>query len=173
MVAINRPARRFVAADVPELLILMKGLAQFEGYIDDFRVREADLVRHGLGPQPIFDAWVVDDGVGLLGMAVTYVVPWTYTRYPRLVLKELFVKASARGRGVGKVLLQRVASEALERGCDSVQWTVLKSNAAADRFYRQHGGLPDETWDLWNLQGEALNRLAADDNPTDGAYTPP
>ena len=154
--------RRFVRDDVPQLLELMKGLATFEGYIDEFRVTEADLVRFGLKDAPTFDAWVaVAEEPQLLGMAVTYVVPWTFTLAPRLVLKELFVVESARGLGVGTALLRQVARVALDRGCDHVQWTVLQSNEAGAEFYRRHGGQPDEAWQLWNLKGAAMAELAA------------
>ena len=106
--------RPFAAEDAPGLLGLMRELAVFEGYIDDFRVTEADLLSFGLGPQVRFGALVAADTTSgrLLGMAVHYVIPWTYDMRPTLVLKELFVAQDARGSGVGHGLMGGVIGEA-------------------------------------------------------------
>lgn len=50
--------RPFERRDVADVLALMRALAVFEGYIDDFRVTEADLVEHGFGPSPRFGVFV-------------------------------------------------------------------------------------------------------------------
>ncbi len=46
-------------------------------------------------------------------MAVTYIIPWTYDLKPTVILKELFIHESARGEGIGKALMKRVASYAV------------------------------------------------------------
>ena len=134
MEATSKPTvRSFDKADVPELIQLMRGLARFEGYIDDFRVAEQDLIEHGLGSQRRFEAFVAQEsGAGpLLGMAVVYLIPWTYDLRSTMVLKELFVTDAARGRGLGKALMKHVARRAAEQGCPRLLWTVLHSNNAA------------------------------------------
>jgi len=143
--------RPFLETDIAELLELMRGLARFEGYIDDFRVTESDLKTFGLGAQPSFEAFVAErrDASGLLGMAVIYRIPWTYDLRPTLILKELFVRDDARGGGVGAALLARVAKRARELDCPRVQWTVLKDNEAARRFYAAAGATTDEVWEHW------------------------
>lgn len=148
--------RPFMHADVGELLELMRGLARFEGYIDDFVVTEQDLVRFGLGAEPAFEAFVAEgsDGRGLLGMVVLYRIPWTYDLRPTLVMKELFVRDDARGRGVGQALLKRAAARAREIDCPRLIWTVLPSNTAAKRFYSAAGATQDLDWEHWQL-GEA------------------
>ena len=78
-------------------------LAIFEEYIDTFRVTEANLIAYGLTENPLFGAFVAAEHSSgrLLGMAVHYVVPWTYDMRPDLVLKELFVIKDVRGLGIG------------------------------------------------------------------------
>lgn len=155
--------RAFTEADVPELLALMKGLARFEGYIDDFRVTGQDLVDHGLGPAPAFEAFVAEsEGIeGLAGMVVVYRIPWTYDLRPTLVMKELFVRDDARGSGIGERLLQRVAQRALELDCPRLNWTVLDTNVRAKGFYGRAGATHDTVWEPWGLGEEALRALAA------------
>lgn len=145
-----RPA---TPADVPQLLGLMRDLAVFEDYIDAFAVTEDDLYRHGFGPGALFQAHVADIGPEaapfLVGMAVTYVVPWTYSLCPRLVLKELYVAPETRGSGAGRGLVSAVKAQAQDIGADHIAWTVMRGNRDAERFYRSVGGAPDAKWHNW------------------------
>ena len=144
--------RSFERADVVALLGLMRDLAVFEGYASDFRVTSHDLIEHGLSPSPSFQAYVVDDlqTENLIGMAVTHIVPWTYTTQPNLVLKELYVVREARGLGVGRLLMDRVLQEALDIGAHKLLWTVLTNNEVAKTFYAGGGASPDKQWENWS-----------------------
>jgi GNAT superfamily N-acetyltransferase len=144
-----RPA---VAADAAPLLALMRALARFEGYDAGFAVREADLLARGLAPAgaPEFTAFVAEDGRGALaGYAVVLEIAFTFDLAPTLVLKELFVDADSRARGIGAALLARVRAHALARGCRRLEWRVLPGNARAQAFYRRAGGAPDRAWEHW------------------------
>jgi len=77
--------RPFQRHDVPDVLRLMRGLAIFEGYIDKFRVTEADLVEHGLGDNPRFGVLLAELCGRTVGIAVHYVIPWTYDLKPTLL----------------------------------------------------------------------------------------
>lgn len=157
----NTTVRAFTETDVPQLLELMRGLARFEGYIDGFRVTEEDLIRYGLGSDPSFEAFIAEssDLKGLVGMLVLYRIPWTYDLRPTLVMKELFVRDDARGRGVGRALLARAAERARELDCPRLIWTVLPSNEAAKRFYAAAGASRDVDWEHWQLGEAGLSQL--------------
>lgn len=154
--------RAFEERDIPQLLELMKGLARFEGYIDQFRVTESDLRRYGLGEDPSFEAFVAaaGDSGELLGMVVLYRIPWTYDLRPTLIMKELFVIDEARGLGVGSALLKRAAERALAVGAPRLLWTVLDTNESAKRFYAAAGARMDSVWEPWGLDESAMERLA-------------
>lgn len=143
--------RSFEPSDAPQLLALMRDLARFEDYLDDFAATEADLLAHGFGKDALFHALVADEKGRLIGMAVTYVVPWTYTRRPRLVLKELFVAANARDTAAGRALMLEVVKKARTMNADHIAWTVMQGNTAAERFYDELGGRPDRKWENWRL----------------------
>ena len=144
-----RPFRR---DDVPQLHALMEGLAEFEGYIDRFRVTEEDIVEFGLGERPTFSSYVAVDSAEphvLLGMAVIYTVAWTYDMKPTVVLKELYVRPESRGLGVGCSLMAEVRRQGESIGASKVCWTVLQGNKAAEKFYQGLGGEPDSIWNNW------------------------
>lgn len=51
------------------------------------------------------------------------------------------VKPEHRGRGLGRALLSRLASEALERGAERI-FLEMRSNNPAERLYREFGFEP-------------------------------
>lgn len=143
--------RPFVKSDVPALLSMMKGLARFEGYIDEFRVTARDLVEQGLGDSSCFGAFVAEQEGVLMGYAVHYRVPFTYRMRPTLVLKELYVRTEGRGNGVGGALFEAVKAEAKRIDAGALDWLVLPGNDKAKSFYQAHGGKQDTGWERWYL----------------------
>ena len=149
--------RPFQAADVPQLLELMQGLAVFEGYVEQFAVTARELVVHGLEGARFGALVAAEPGHRLLGMAVHYRIPWTYDLKPTLVLKELFVAERARSRGVGRALMAAVVGEARRIGAPRLKWTVLPGNAAAREFYSAQGGRVESEWEPWILELDGLD----------------
>jgi GNAT superfamily N-acetyltransferase len=54
-------------------------------------------------------------------------------------LKELYVRSSARSRGVGKAIMSWVAQYAADRGCRRIDWPVKATNARGISFYKALG----------------------------------
>lgn len=67
------------------------------------------------------------------------VATWTGERFGHLDC--LFVDASARGAGVGRLLLDAVVSRARERGFTELQWQTPIWNEQAIAFYRRTGAI--------------------------------
>ncbi|WP_095201188.1 GNAT family N-acetyltransferase [Mesorhizobium carmichaelinearum] len=159
MIQTRSPARKTAAVvvrpferrDVGAVLVLMRALAVFEGYADKFRVTEADVVEDGLGPSPRFGVFVAEVDGAIVGIAVHYLIPWTYDFRPVVVLKELYVAEAARGMSVGYALVQRLRDHAIGIGASAIKWTVLQSNMPAKAFYRSLDGQADEIWELWQM----------------------
>ena len=144
--------RRMGASDVHEVLRLMRALAAFEGYLNEFAVTAADLAERAFAEDPDFTVWVCGEESGrLAGYAVTYWVWWTYTLKPSLVLKELYVIDDMRGRKVGGALFDAVRQQAATGGAGRIDWLVLPENIAAKAFYRAQGARPDPSWERWVL----------------------
>ena len=82
---------------------------------------------------------VADTGDKLVGFAILC----PYFPGPRLThglfLKELYVAASARSRGVGEQLIEGIRALARERGDTRVIWTTGEQNAGSQRFYDRLG----------------------------------
>ncbi|MCX5382697.1 GNAT family N-acetyltransferase [Streptomyces sp. NBC_00083] len=59
-----------------------------------------------------------------------------------LYLKELYVRESARRRGVAGMLMARLREEATAAGCTRVEWTADLDNPPALAFYAALGAVP-------------------------------
>jgi GNAT superfamily N-acetyltransferase len=153
--------RYATSLDVSPLLRMMKQLAVFEGYDDQFSVTERDLLERGLAPtlssntSAQFTALVAASNnahaSALLGYAVVYEIPFTFDLRPTLVLKELYVAERSRSDGVGMALMQAVHAHARARSCGRLKWDVLPNNDRAKAFYRRLGGQPVLDWEAWRL----------------------
>ncbi|CAM5656314.1 N-acetyltransferase [Streptomyces avidinii] len=59
-----------------------------------------------------------------------------------LFLKELYVRDSARRRGVAGALMAALKAAAVEAGCSRVEWTADTDNPPALEFYKALGAVP-------------------------------
>ncbi len=149
--------RHAVKEDCAELLELMKKLAVFEDYIDDFTVTKQDLLAHGFSNRPTFTAIVADHKSSeisqeLQGYLVYYMIPFTYNLKPTLFIKELYVNKKSRGKSIGKQLMKYAIKDAKEKGCGRMKWDVLSDNIPAQSFYKSLGAKYDQRWQGFVLE---------------------
>lgn len=156
MSVIVRPAR---PEDVPTIAALIHALAAYEKLSDACHAEEAALRQHLFGKRPYVEALIAESGGAPAGFALFFHNYSTFLTKPGIYLEDLFVKPEARGLGIGKALLARLAALALERGCGRLEWAVLDWNAPAIGFYESLGAKPMTEWSVFRLDGEALARL--------------
>ena len=154
---------RFATADdVALLLRFVRELAVFERAPDAVVATEADLLHHGFGPNPQFEAILAFLDGEPAGCALFDSRFSTWLGRPGLYLEDLYVAETARGRGVGKRLMARVAAIAIERGWGRIDFHVLDWNPASE-FYHRLGMHYHGEWLRYGGDGTALRRLAAED----------
>jgi GNAT superfamily N-acetyltransferase len=148
--------------DVPTIHRLLRALAAYENLLHHAKATEADLRRDGFGARPYFEVLLVELDGDAVGLALFYPVYSTFEGRPGLYLEDLYVTERARGLGVGRRLMARLAALALERGCSRLALGVLHWNSARD-FYHHLGFAHTADWLPYRLDGEALTSLAAED----------
>lgn len=84
----------------------------------------------------------------------------TFEGRPGIYLEDLFVRPDARGSGLGKALLGRLAALAVERDCARLEWSVLDWNTPAIDFYKALGAKMMDEWTVMRVDGAALSELA-------------
>jgi GNAT superfamily N-acetyltransferase len=152
-----RPA---TAADVPQILAFIRGLAEYERLLHEVVATEDGLREALFGPRPYAEVVLAEDEGTPVGFALFFHTFSTFLGQPGIYLEDLFVIPEARGRGVGKALLAELARLAIERGCGRVEWAVLDWNAPAIGFYDSLGARPNEEWTVYRLTGAPLVALA-------------
>jgi GNAT superfamily N-acetyltransferase len=156
-------ATRFATADDAGLLLrLIRELAAFEKSPDAVVATEADLIRHGFGPNPQFEAILAFLDGEPAGCALFHTRFSTWLGRPGLYLEDLYVTEQARGQGVGRRLMTRLAAIAVERGWGRIDFHVLDWNPARE-FYHRLGMEHLGEWLRYGGDAAALKRLAAED----------
>ncbi len=145
--------------DVPVLLELVRELAAYEREPDAVETTEAMLHR-ALFDEEVCAAHVVSVDGEVVGFALWYVTFSTWKGLPGMWLEDLFVRPSARGRGLGKALLQTLAGVCADRGYARFEWWVLDWNSRAQEFYRSLGAHPEDAWTVWRMEGDRIRALA-------------
>jgi GNAT superfamily N-acetyltransferase len=148
------------AGNVPLIHSLIRELAVYERLAHTVVSAEADLARHLFGASPAAEVLIGELDGEACGFALFFRTFSTFVGKPGIYLEDLYVRPAARGRGVGRALLSRLAQLAVERGCGRVEWAVLDWNEPAERFYRGMGAERMEEWRVFRLAGEALARAA-------------
>jgi len=152
--------RSATAADVAQILIFIRALAVYERAPDAVTATEERLLRDGFGPRPFYRCLMAEHEGKPAGFAFYFFNYSTWKGRPGIYLEDLFVEPAFRGLGIGRALLEAVAADALQEGCDRLQWEVLDWNTQAIDFYRAMGAEFLDEWRNVRLEGEALARLA-------------
>ncbi len=160
---IRRPAlviRRGTERDVPTILKLIRGLAEYERLAHEVEATTARVRAHGFGRRRYFETIICRRGGTPVGFALYFFTYSTFLARPTLYLEDLFVLPEERGTGAGKALLRVLARIAVRRGCGRLEWAVLDWNRPAIGFYKRLGAKLRRQWILTRLTGAPLRRLA-------------
>ena len=160
-----RPA---TVADVALVLTFIRDLAEYERLAHEVVATEPLLRETLFGERPGAEVVIAELDGEPVGFALFFHNFSTFLGRPGLYLEDLFVRPAARGHGVGRALLARLAAIAVERGCGRFEWSVLDWNEPAIGFYRKLGAVPLDDWTVQRVTGEALHRLAAEDRALGG-----
>jgi GNAT superfamily N-acetyltransferase len=147
-------------ADVPVILGLIRRLAEYEKLAHEVTATEQDIRETLFGKKPAAEVLLAYSGDAPVGFAVFFQSFSTFVGKPGLYLEDLFVVPEWRRKGVGSLLLARLAALAVARGCGRFEWAVLDWNEPALRFYKNLGARVMDDWRICRLTGDALRRVA-------------
>ncbi len=81
----------------------------------------------------------IGDGGGALGLIGLHSFPALHAAAPVCYITALVVAAAARGRGIGRRMLDAADAWARERGCRRIVVTSAEHRADAHTFYERSG----------------------------------
>jgi GNAT superfamily N-acetyltransferase len=149
------------AADTVTIVRLIRALADYENLSEQVQISDTDVLRDGFGEHPRFECLLAELAGAAVGFALFYHTYSTFAGRPELWVEDIFVAAAARGRGIGRKLMARLAGIALERDCAHLALSVLHWNPARD-FYRRLGFEHVQDWLSYRIDRDGLSRLAVD-----------
>ncbi len=152
-----RPAQE---KDFPLILLLIQELADYEKMSSDFVAEKSALHSAFFSARPAAEVLIGELDGNPVGFAVFFHTFSTWLGKKGLFLDDLFVRPSARGHGVGKALLIRLAQIGMERDCGRLEWNVLDWNAPSIAFYKSLGAAPMDGWTVYRMTRGPIEQLA-------------
>jgi GNAT superfamily N-acetyltransferase len=127
------------------MLELINELAIYERAPREVTVTLPHFIESGFGPNPVWWAFVAEEGGIISGFALYYIRYSTW-KGQKMYLEDILVTEAARGRGVGGKLMDALIKEAQEKKLNGITWQVLNWNEPAFNFYRKYAARFDDEW---------------------------
>ncbi len=137
--------RQGEAVDIPEVLELVKQLADFEKAPNEVEVTIKEMSEWGFGSNKVFDFFVLLKNDRIVGTAIYY---YKYSTWKGrcLFLEDIIVTETERNQGFGKLLFNEVVQVAKNQKVRRMEWQVLDWNTNAIEFYKKYNSNFDGEW---------------------------
>ena len=137
--------RRAVKDDCPRLLELVQELATYERAPGEVTVTLDHFTESGFGKQPVWWAFVAEVDEKIVGFALYYIRYSTW-KGQAMYLEDILITNEMRGKGIGKLLFDRLIEEARDKKFNRIIWQVLDWNEPAINFYKKYNADFDAGW---------------------------
>jgi GNAT superfamily N-acetyltransferase len=127
--------REALPTDAGTIVRLIRELAAYENLTGLVRITDADVLRDGFGERRCFECLLAEADGEAVGMAIHRPSYSTFDGRRGLYVEDLFVADSARGRGLGRALIEAVYEKAEAAGASRVYWLTQSSNTQARALY--------------------------------------
>ncbi len=142
----NFNIRRAQREDCSAMLELIRELAVYEKAPDEVTVDPLHFEESGFGLNPVWWAFVVENQEKKVAAFALYYIRYSTWKGQVMYLEDILVTETMRGKGIGKMLIERLIQEAKEKGFKRISWQVLDWNEPAINFYKKFGAKFDPEW---------------------------
>lgn len=114
----------------------------WQGYLTFYKtslppeVTDANWARF-MDPATPMHLWGAFEGETLLGIVQCVIHLTSWSAQPSCYLQDLFTVPEARGKGVGRALIEHVYAQAAKEGWCRVYWQTQETNAEAQVLYNK------------------------------------
>ena len=144
--------------DIPFALNLVKELAAYEKAPNEVEVTIEEMTEWGFGADKQFDFFIATDNNVIVGLALYYFKYSTW-KGKCLFLEDIIVTESQRGKGLGKLLFDKVVQVAKNMKVRRMEWQVLDWNTPAIEFYKKYDSTLDGEWVNCKLTNHHLEKM--------------
>jgi len=142
--------------DVPAILRLIKGIAEYEKLLHEVTATE-EILYDSLFIKKSAEVLLGEEEEKIIGFALFFHNFSTFTGKRGLYLEDLYVLPEHRHQGFGKQFFAELIKIANERGCGRMEWICLDWNVPAIQFYTTClNAIPMDEWTVYRLSERQL-----------------
>ena len=150
--------RKGIKKDLPQVLALIKELADYEKSLDQVDVTLEQLEKDGFDGHPHYYLLVAEEKGEIIGICF-YFIRYSTWKGKVLFLEDFVVKEEYRRKGIGGMLFEETIRIANKENMDGLHWQVLDWNTPALNFYKKYNAYISSTWLNGRLDKEQINKL--------------
>ena len=131
--------------DCGRILDLVKELAAYELAQKEVTVSLEHFEKSGFGSRPVWWGFVAEVDGKMQGFALWH-ISFSTSKGQRMYLEDFYVTEEMRGKGLGKLMFEKLINEARRKKLLGIMWQVLEWNEPAINFYKKYDAAFDSQW---------------------------
>jgi GNAT superfamily N-acetyltransferase len=141
----NTTIRKGVKEDLPDVLRLIKELAEYENAIDCVTITLSDLEKDGFGEHPWYWFLVAENNNKIIGLSF-YFIRYSTWSGKFLFLEDFIISKDYRQSGIGSLLFEETIQVCKTENLNGMTWQVLDWNTPAIQFYEKYNANISSEW---------------------------
>jgi GNAT superfamily N-acetyltransferase len=134
-----------------DFLVLIDKLAEYEKLATPDEEAKRRLRRDCLSDKPKYEAFIGKIDYKPVSYIIYFFTYSSFVALPTLFLEDIFVLNEYRRQGVGQKMFDFLKKTAKQEECGRIEFTVLKWNKSAQKFYEKNKAKRLE-WFLYRLE---------------------
>ena len=152
--------RKGIKQDLPQVLALIKELADYENALDQVSVTLEQLEKDGFEGHPHYYLLVAEYDNQIIGVCF-YFIRYSTWKGKVLFLEDFVVKEEFRRKGIGGMLFEETIRISQKENMDGIHWQVLDWNTPAINFYHKYGAEISNSWLNGKLTKKQIETLCS------------
>ena len=141
-------------------LNLIDELAEFEKLMPPDSAAKERLKHDCLGKSPKYRAFLGKAGSEYASYVIYYFTYSSFLALQTFYLEDIFVLQEFRKSGMGRKMFSRCVEIASEKECGRMEWSVLKWNENAIKFYERIGARQLDEWATYRMDKSQIRKYA-------------
>ena len=152
--------RKGVKGDLPDVLRLIKELAEYEKALDCVTITLEELEDDGFGDHPWYWFLVAEDNNKIIGISF-YFIRYSTWNGKFLYLEDFVIDKEYRQQGIGSLLFEATIQICKDENLNGMTWQVLDWNSPAIQFYEKYNADISTEWLNGKLTKSQIHQIAS------------
>ena len=152
--------RKGVKGDLPDVLRLIKELAEYEKALDCVKITLEELEDDGFGDHPWYWFLVAERDNKIIGMSF-YFIRYSTWNGKYLYLEDFVINKEYRQQGIGSLLFEATIQICKDENLNGMTWQVLDWNSPAIKFYEKYNADISTEWLNGKLTKSQIDQITS------------